>query len=517
MYFPERAWGYRDAETAALALLTPRTVDSAKYLAAQGILGQLMFALFPEARLLASPDLNERLDRRMRDTNLLGASRTAERDFWPVRSRTELNIPAAYVPARVRDSMRRMNVLTVGAGAGSLVNLAYLAAMGVPKGAVTMVDRYGRVGGMWAKDPEGQAAKFNNPYLAAQFEELNPAYGRTNEQMMSFLRALGRPYHDRIVRGEVERLEKVGHGRVAIINGEKRVGPKEGAAITLVALGNHPLPIRSGKMETNAEQFERAIERCQRPLTEQEARELDGQKIVIVGLGNSALAQIGFIQDAMRRYDVKIGVVLLTHFTSRGINNPDAYCLRADGTRDRLSRDLADGITVNLELDLPESRELFERFRESSTFWMNGESGRDDLGGIVPSVRAWKVGREGDSFKLNVVVSEEHERGRGGEYQIANVGKIFALTGYGVPPDLLNNMGVSTEGGRALVRPHDGAAMDENGGVDPSLVVAGFAATDQAKTPSGGTIPGMLGSAPYKLFSLALLAESWRTQGLVKV
>ncbi len=503
MFRPEGYWKLPNAEQAVLSVMTSDNLDAVRFLAEHLYLGRLLTSLFPEAQLLNPYEINETISSRLRESNVLQAAKRAVDDHYPVRSRTELNIHQARIPEQTLKILGQSRLLTVGAGLSAMIPMVYFRGIGVRDKSITMYDISGKRGGMWIADPDGRGVQYNNPHLTVQWEELNPLYGRSNSHMRRFInQGLGSKFKKPVVKGEVVSLVSNKGGQSVMLRDGTRSEP---AHTAVVALGNEPLPLKSSKMETNAPNFESIIERNQRSFTKAESRALDGKSVLIVGLGNSALAQIRFIEQANDLYGVNITPIILTHCTRDGLRNPDSYYPRADGSRDKVSRDLNEGHTTNLELDLPESRELFDKIRARSPMMQDIDPralGHIGISGIVPSVESWHISEWNDGYHIKVGVSQVYDTKFGGAHTIENVGKIFVLGGYGVSPMRLNRMGVMTDSsGKAQIRPQDGAVLRSDGTPDSSLLLAGFASADQHKCPSSGTMPGMLARVPYIILS----------------
>jgi hypothetical protein len=490
--------------------MSKETLAGTQLLTQQGQLGHLMRALFPEASELRAYDINERISERLREKDVLQAAREATKDHYPVRSRTTLNISRIYIPEAVSSVLERTTLIAVGAGLSSIIPLLYFRDLGVPDRNITMADLTGYSGGMWTNNPHAKEIKWNNPHTTIQWDELDPSRGRTGQTMQNYIQyRLANRFHKPVVRGEVVKLQSTPLGQVGVLKAPGAIGPAESA---IVSLGNEPTSLATTKMASNAEVFKEEIERSQRPFTEVEARQLDGKAVLIVGLGNSALAQIRFIEEANQTYGINITPVILTHFTREGILDPNSYHVRADGTRDRLSRDLNDGRTINLELDLPDSDELFLRIRNRSQLFQAIDKralAHVGISGIVPSVTSWNIVRREDRYTIKFEISPTHDRQYGGSHTIENVGKIFVLGGYTVNPERLHAMGVNTDSsGKAIVRPQDGVVLRSDGTPDPSKYLTGFAAADKIYDPSRGTIPGMLALVPQMLLTHVLYMES---------
>lgn len=511
---PEKLFSYPEATSALLALATHETKGTVWAMQKARLLAPTFWAVFPEAQFLDPWVLEERFDSALRDQGLDQAMISARKDYVPTSTRSEYSLYPNQLPPFVRGSIQRMKVLGVGGGPGTILNVAPLIDNGLRPDRTVVVDRQRRVGGQWVGDPLGAGSQFNNPRIMLQGVEIHgDRDGRTNRVMQDFLvEGLGSRFVDCVVGGEVSTLVHAPLGRMAHLTDGRMVGPRRGADITFVSLGNEPLPMRSKKIDTNAEDFVEEVERWQRPFTREEALRLNGKKVLIVGFGNSALNQYRFIEEANDRYGVWIEPVILTHFTSEGINDQDGEHVRADMTVDRLTRDLPNGKTLNLETDIDSSNRRFKRLRRNSTFLQyRHRHTLNALGltGIIPSVKECYISRENDTYSARVWVSSDHEGDKGGAYEIDNIGALFYLAGYGVRPDALEKLGIiPREGGKALVRPQDGAVIRSDDSVDTSLIVTGFASADSEYAHSAGTMPGMAGKIANVLWVSIVLAAT---------
>ncbi len=498
---PETEMTYRIATSAMLALATPEILSGLNALQRMDALGRTFRTVFPEARHLRDDILDAHFDNALRDRDLGRAMESARVDYVPTWTRSRYWLSKYLLPQRVEEAIARTRVLAVGAGPGTLINMAPLVHCGLDSHNIVMIDKQGVVGGMWARDPDGAGSAFNNPRLEVQGTEIDgDRDGRSNQVMSHFLHTLGRRIDGTVVEGEVMALQQRSFGRIAELANGETTGLAFGADLTMVSMGNEPLPMHSGKMETNASEFDGKFERWQRPFTGEEALKLDGRKVLIVGLGNSALAQVRFIEEANAIYNVNIKPVVITHFTSRGVWNEDEEMVRADGSVDRLTRDLPGGKTLNLEKDIMGSYERFGRLRRMSTFIRFEDRQQVEtygIEGIVPSVKKCIFSETEDGYAVKITISAEHEGDKGGDYLVDDIGMVFFLCGYGVLPEKLMRMGIQPSGvGKALVRPHDGAVIRDDGSVDASIFVTGFASSDSKYAHSVGTIPGMLGRFP---------------------
>ena len=510
----EKLFNYREATEALLALATRETMPGIVQLQRQHVLASTFLAVFPETELLDDWALEQWFEKALRDTDIDRAMVSARKEYQPTKSRTKYHLYPNKLDGFVKSSLQRTKILGVGGGPGTILNLSPLMDSGVTTQRITVADKMGEVGGLWVADPLGAASQFNNPRIVLQGSVIDgDRDGRTNRVMQKFLVSdLGSRLQDRVVKGNVERLIHAPLGMMAQLADGKVVGPGIGADITIVSLGSEPLPMRSKKITTNAEEFKTCFERWQRPFTRSEATNLHGKKVLIVGFGNSALNQYRFIEEANNKFGVWIEPVILTHFTSMGINDENREHVRADSTIDRLTRDLINGKTLNLETDIESSNDRFMRLRRNSTFFRHDNRRMLralGLKGIIPSVRECSISFENGVYSAKVWISIDHEGEKGGSYEIGNIGALFYLAGYGVEPDKLSKLGIiPRNGGRALVRPHDGAAIKSDGSVDSSVIVTGFASADDEYAHSVGTMPGMVGRLPNVLWTSLMLAAT---------
>lgn len=411
------------------------------------------------------------------------------------------------MPANYRKILDNIRVMAIGCGPTTLFPTTASVALGVrPSNVIGFTNNEPKWGGMWMDDKNGAGVEFNNPLpliLPHGMLMDRGEHDRAGKRMREFLdRIVSKSkLSNRVFAANVQSIIFEAFGYRAVLLGGRVSSSSD---VVFAGLGNEPKSLVTSKMKTNAAQYENEIHRWQEPFTQAEAHRLNGKSVLIVGLGNSALRQINFVKEANQKYGVSIKTIILTHFTSNGINNPSRKMQRSDHTLGKVARDPKGGDLVNLELDLKKSTQQYFDFLKTTDVRRYGNQ-QTILQGILPSVTSWLINKNRGSFTVTATVSKQYERRKvAGDYVIENVGAIFVLGGYHTDPQKLQALGFQVDSnGKAIISPQDGALVNQYGEPNAQVFLTGFPSATE-KTPNSGTMPGSIPKIADQMLAMIL-------------
>lgn len=339
----------------------------------------------------------------------------ASRFFGTVTNAIPEGHPLADIPIAV-----------VGAGASGILATRALVNLGFNN--IDLVDKRGRSNGIWAQDNVAGGSK-NNPFsLKFNGAHTPPAFNRTRDDRT--LRSGGEitEYIDAIANEEVVHREFPDITKATVTSIEAgdlshiiTMKDSEGAVverefpIVICAPGiGLPLhPDRPGHMSTPSTGRE-AGQRWQKQFSQEELRELEGKRLVLIGLGNSTLEIVMQLQDYEIQTGRKIDYRVLTHYEKDIVDSPNG----SHPGRGKIGRDPSIPELTKLATDLPPIATAYNQ--------MNRE------GKILSNMTSWRN-------ESNIIVATDRD---GIETSIP-YDMLFTLIGYGQKEETLEKMSIT--------------------------------------------------------------------------
>lgn len=369
-------------------------------------------------------DNHDRPGNALRDLRRNGANRSFRSGLVEV-SKADEALEATFAPIAI-----------VGGGPAGILTGRALRAAGFRN--ITVFDSAGKVGGIWNRSNVVRGTK-NNPFtITYDSNSMDPpgvASHRGSDYMMNAGRIGGSGrdvamfvsrVHDgfnyqtfkqsprlRVMQGHVKAIEPgdLNH-KLTIVSGgreEKREFP-----IVIYAPGvGEPMPISDPTRMETPNRSKEAGRRWQQQLSEEELKKLAGQKVVLIGLGNSTAEMLFQFQNFEDKTGTSIDYKVLTHYPDNALQTP-RQPINGFGS---IFRDTSQPNLVKFAGDLKHIEALY---------WRAMHQGK-----IVSDATRW-VHNEGQC----------HITMRSGEQMKFPADRLYTLIGYRQRPGVLKQMGI---------------------------------------------------------------------------
>jgi len=376
------------------------------------------------------------------------------------------------------EMFRKLPIAVIGAGAAGTLTARALREIGFDN--VDLIDKRGKAGGIWQQANVADGSK-NNPFPIS-FDDVKTSAARdvpverSGQGITDYIEEVARtksaylyrpvdPLH--VTKGIVRSIEPgdLEHRIEVDIDGktEQRTYP---IVIYAPGLGT-PLPVKGTRMTSEATRKEAGI-RWQQQLSDEKLRQLEGQRLVFVGLGNSTAEMVHQLQGYKRRTGREVDYRILTHFTAEMLQRPnDVY-----GDKGAVYRSIAKPELTKLAGDLQHIKEMFR------TAHLTGK--------IVPDVHEWQV----ENGRMVVTTRE-------GVTTHIDYDQLYTLIGYGHDQKTLQNVGITARDryrGTAAVD-YDGEVQKQPGEVGRERIHPGYFAIGpivrHKYNPNAIVIPGI--------------------------
>ncbi len=392
-------------------------------------------------------------------------------------------------------------IAVIGAGAAGTLTARALLEMGFRQ--VDVLDRRGTTGGIWNQDNVRLGSK-NNPFplryddVKASAADDSLFIDGSGLSIQRYIHAVGDGitpslYSQGHRTGPVEVQQALATGIepgdldhiVRIQQGTVSVTRRYPIVVYAPGIGR-PLPVsHPGHMTSSASRTESGV-RWQQQLTDEALRELEGQSIVLFGIGNSTAEMAYQFQQYTNKTGRHINYYILTHYPDNSLRHPAE---ERDGHKS-LYRNLRAPELTGLAGDLPHINRMIKRA------YFEGR--------IIGGITDWYVSQ-------GLVVAKD---ARGSE-RVIPADRIYTLIGYGQSPKTLSAMGIT-----CLDDYYGTGAYDFDGEVQrqpdttgrrrlhPGYFVIGPAMKNRYN-PNAEVIPGIQGQLNNLLTSIVFRAAEY--------
>ena len=268
-------------------------------------------------------------------------------------------------------------VTIIGGGPAGIMVARAMIEIGWEPSAITFIDKSGKFGGIWNYSMVAGATR-NNPFDLQFMQTTLARAPGSGTEVVDFIGEMKNQIDYSIpdpIKAHVTCVEP--HDFATKVFYDDGLSEESiTAPIVINTLGNgKPLPIScKGRMTTRASPQQAGL-RWQQLISEEKARELDGKRVLCIGLGNST-GEMMVQFEHWNRQGYAIDYKILTHFPAFALDSPDENFITGGKTY-RVFRDLTRPTLVDFTGDLPEYRSAY----------FNALHARR----IIPDVDTWNV------------------------------------------------------------------------------------------------------------------------------
>ncbi|MFA7193482.1 MAG: hypothetical protein WC087_01010 [Candidatus Paceibacterota bacterium] len=375
----------------------------------------------------------------------------------------------------IPNSLSRVPIAVVGYGAAGILITYALRQLGFNN--ITIYEKSKPLG-IWSQNNVFGLSR-NNPRQLQFFDRiLRPAPG-DGEEVRRFLDNLAyRSKKETVVKIVPGKLKHVLH----FANGKKETFP---IVINTIGLGK-PKPLSDPSRMTTEATTAQAGSRWQKVI---DRDEVEGKRIILVGLGNSTAEMLFQIHNLIDR-GAAVDYRVLTHYPEECVYNPNTTVV-VDGVARRLFRDVSLPNLVDFQGDLARSRSDYYRALHN--------------GKILYGVNRWEV-----AGKEVYVFRKEHS-----EVEKIPFGKIMTLIGYGNSPEVMKSMGCTYDPvDKCPLFDYDGEFIVKHSPDPKKRILSGYygfgSVLETPHNPNAIVIPGMLHRIGDVLFGVVMRSAEYQ-------
>jgi Pyridine nucleotide-disulphide oxidoreductase len=298
-----------------------------------------------------------------------------------------------------------------------------------------------------------------------------------------------RPLPD-ILRGQIVRVVPGDLNHLVMYRDEHGYAQTLAAPIVINALGlGKPLPLsRPGVIETDVAEVLGGF-RWQQHLTQEDAEQLRGKRVVFIGLGNSTIEMVVQLQK-LNTLGYNISYKVLTHHSQEAVRYPTF----PDQQGYQLYRNVVTPHLTRLAGDLPYVDAAFRQLRGSED---------TDLEEVIADVSHWTIEQEGGEHSMVLQTRGGRQRGQRFPFH-----RLYTLIGYGYTPEQISDMGLARTAETVrmqIAHDCDGEFQKQGGFVGRERLYPGyFGLSALLSAPNAIVIPGMLYRLPDLLVGVTL-------------
>ncbi len=371
-------------------------------------------------------------------------------------------------------------IAIIGYGASGIMTARALRAVGFTK--VEVFDK-GNPLGIWSQENVYQRSRNNPRELDFLGARLYPAPGN-GQEVHSFLEALARQTGFKTQKKIVKELIPSSLNHRLKFEQEEKIFP---IVINAMGLGK-PSQLSDPERMTTTATARQAGPRWQKTL---EKKDVEGKRIVLIGLGNSTAEMLRQIYDFIDD-EVAVDFRIVTHYPLDSVTNPDDVVLHR-GKNYRVFRDTSRPNLVDFQGDLPENRQDYFRALHD--------------GKIISGARRWEI----DNTGYFVAFSERNRI-----IESFQVDQVFTLTGYKHTASSVGKMGCLWDNeNKCVLYDYDGEMIANPNAHDPNTrVYKGYFGIgpilEAPHNPNAIVIPGNIFRIPDLIFGVIMRAAEYQ-------
>lgn len=433
----------------------------------------------------------------VKDTPLSGFGATPHFDSRGVKLAPEVKEVFAHTP-----------VVVLGAGAAGILTAYGLSEIGFSD--ITIIDKQKEKGGIWTQKNAREGTintpfnlSFNKLYAQRASHRFEKGRRATSQNVMAdggeinydFLQEAFERSGAKIVEGQIRTVIPSDLAHIVEFDTPQGAQSIE-APIVINALGaTRPLdPSHESRMITATPK--EAGRRWQKQFTEEELKQLKGQQVVEIGLGNSTM------EDAAQLLQRGVDFVILTHLNGNAVANPT---LRTDlVTR----KDGKSGYESGNQDNPAKYGSVFRNFEVldltnvagdldwvNNTFMTARNSGR-----IYPGIVEWA--RDRKAKKVHALDS------RGNEHTF-RADKVATNIGYGNDPSVMEAMGavVIDQYKGSIAADYDGEIQRKPGSYGRNRIYPGYFGVGSILKSDMNPNAQVLGGIMHKIYDVCFTAS----------